>query len=220
MCFSANMSFIAVGVLAVTGLVSLFVSRTKIERAISLTPLFFALQQTAEGILWLTLPVGHGLISGLATYLYLFFVFIFWPLWMPLVISFYESEWIRKVGMYCCAAAGACIALYALKTLLFSGAYAQIEGHHIVYHFTIHVTFIVGLLLNALYCIATIVPLLICSKPRVWYLGAVLAISNIIAYIFYHAAFTSVWCFFGAALSMMTLYIIYRNQKEQRHTTK
>ena len=214
MCFSANMSFIAVGVLTITGLISLFISRTKVERAISLTPLFFAAQQAAEGILWLTLPVGNGLITGLATYTYLFFVFIFWPLWMPVVISFYESEWIRKIGMYCCAAAGGCIALYALRTLLFSGAHAQIEGHHIRYIFTIHVTFIISLLLNALYCIATIVPLLICSRPRVWYLGVALAISNVLAYIFYYVAFTSVWCFFGAILSMMTLYIIYYNQKE------
>lgn len=217
MCFSANVSFLAAGILSVISLISLYIARTRAEKTIAFTPLFFAIQQAAEGLVWLTLPVGTGLIAYLGVYAYLFFVFIFWPLWMPIATSLYETEWKRKIAMYCCAVAGGCLALYFLYILLFYGASAQIEGHHIQYALNTHFTFIEGLLGNAFYCAATLIPLLICSRPRVWYLGAALAVSYVIAYIFYHTAFTSVWCFFGALLSVLTIYIIYYNQHRHKH---
>ncbi len=220
MCFSANVSFLAAGVLSVIGLLSLYISRTRAEKTIACTPLFFAIQQATEGLVWLTLPVGTGLIAYLGVYAYLFFVFIFWPLWMPIAVSFYENEWKRKIAMYCCTAAGGCLALYFLYILLLYGANAQIEGHHIKYAFNAHFTFFEELIGNAFYCVAVLVPLFICSKPRVWYFGAALAASYVITYIFYYAAFTSVWCFFGALLSLLTLYIIYYNQHREKHIHK
>ena len=218
MCFSASVSFITAGALTVIGLMSLYISRTHTERLLSLTPIFFAAQQTCEGVLWLTLPAGNGFIAYLATYIYLFFVIIFWPLWMPIVVSFYEREWLRKIGMYLCAIAGACVALYSLRALLIAGAHAEIEYHHIRYIFNLNASLAFILLVNALYCVATLIPLLICSRPRVWILGATLAASYVVSHIFYYACFTSVWCFFGALLSFLTLYIIYYNHTiENKH---
>ena len=137
---------------------------------------------------------------------------------MPIIVSFYEKEWLRKMGMYLCVVAGACISLYFLRVLLIAGAHAKIEHHHICYIFDFTISLAFTLLLNALYCVATIIPLLICSRPRVWLSGAALAISYIVSYIFYYACFTSIWCFFGAVLSFLTLYTIYYNQ-HAKHTT-
>lgn len=216
MCFSANASFITAGVLTIIGLISVSISRTRSEQLLSLTAFFFAIQQATEGFLWLNLPSGNTIISTFATYLYLFYVYFFWPLWMPLVVSFYEQDWLRKIAMYICTLAGFFIALYGLQALVINGAYAKIEHLHIQYIFNVPFPFIFGLLLNTLYCIATIIPLLICSRPLVWICGVTLAASYVISQIFYYAFFTSVWCFFGSLTSLLILYIIYYNHTNRK----
>ncbi|KTD57119.1 hypothetical protein Lsai_1723 [Legionella sainthelensi] len=55
MCFSASASFTAAGVIAAVGICSLLKARTYPLFLFALTPLFFAVQQALEGIVWITL---------------------------------------------------------------------------------------------------------------------------------------------------------------------
>ena len=89
MCFSAGASFVASGGLAIVGVASLKVAK-KEERIIALIPLAFALQQAIEGVQWLSLqsgcpslPLGYG---------FLFFAFIFWPVYVPLTVYLLDKK--------------------------------------------------------------------------------------------------------------------------------
>lgn len=43
--------------------------------------------------------------------------------------------------------------------------------------------------------------------------GVLLGLSMLAAYAFYAHAFTSVWCFFAAAISFFMVYLLYRETR-------
>ena len=60
MCFSATVSFSAAGLLGLTGIATLVQVRKSAELPLAATPLLFAAQQTVEGALWLSVPLGRA----------------------------------------------------------------------------------------------------------------------------------------------------------------
>jgi hypothetical protein len=70
MCFSANASFAASGVLAAVGAASIRETKTKRGLLYAFIPLIFAIQQFVEGLQWLTRP---GAWSVFLAYGFLFF---------------------------------------------------------------------------------------------------------------------------------------------------
>src|SRR5476649_1319487 len=97
MCFSASASFGAGAVLLVMGITSLKKSSKPSQILFASIPLFFALQQITEGFLWLSLL--HPLYASCrwpATYLFLLFAQIIWPIWVPLSIRLLEKKPNRK----------------------------------------------------------------------------------------------------------------------------
>ena len=54
MCFSASASFLAASLLLVTGIYALKKVKSKKQIPLALIPLFFAFQQAAEGVIWLS----------------------------------------------------------------------------------------------------------------------------------------------------------------------
>lgn len=137
MCFSANASFIAGGVLTTLGAVSIYKARTPQLRLFAATPLLFAIQQTAEGIIWLTINEPHYTVwYSVAVYTFLFFAMVWWPLWIPLTIRSLETDEFRKKIIMITAGCGGFFAVKALIQLIGSGAQAVIKDHHIAYIFT------------------------------------------------------------------------------------
>ena len=63
MCFSATGSFATAGVLMAIGGVSLSRASSKPLRRLAVIPTFFAAQQAAEGIVWLTIGDGTSACS-------------------------------------------------------------------------------------------------------------------------------------------------------------
>ena len=59
MCFSAGASFAGGAVLSVVGIATQGKVRKPKQRLFAVIPLLFALQQFAEGILWITLKSGE-----------------------------------------------------------------------------------------------------------------------------------------------------------------
>ena len=134
MCFSATASFVTAGVAGAIGMVSLTRANEPRELPLAATPIFFALQQSIEGLLWLNLPLAPGgSISTGLTFLYLFFAEVFWPAYAPIAVLLIEPNERRRHLMLICLAVGLGIGAYFLRDILIRPHGAVILDGHIVY---------------------------------------------------------------------------------------
>lgn len=221
MCFSAQASFIASGVLLSIGILTSFKvksldSARDARRLIPLTliPIFFSIQQFAEGMLWVILT-NQILVSfqSLAMYTFLFFAYIFWPIWMPFTLINLETNIKQKKLLLVSLAIGLLVSIGNTIYLLYYGAEVHIELHHICYNTDLR-TLPTNIAL-IIYYLATILPFFITSIKYMRYFGIAITLALIFTYIAYIKYFTSIWCFFGAALSIMVYWIICRLNKNK-----
>lgn len=207
MCFSPTASFGATAVLTATGVASMAYSRSLPQKALSGIPILFALQQFAEGILWLSLlhPEWAGG-ERLSTYSFLIFAQVVWPVYVPLVIWLLEGDSKRKRIIGWLTTAGAVFSAYALFAILYYPTTAVIEQHHIRYvlSFALAHKWYYGLL----YFIPTILAPLLSSNKTLHWIGYLFLSSYIVARLLFHFYVISVWCFFGAIISIIILYIV------------
>ena len=81
MCFSAGASFAAGAVLSIIGVGSIRKAQSPSQVLFASIPLVFSVQQVSEGVLWLALQNSKfESLAPLATYLFLFFAQVLWPL--------------------------------------------------------------------------------------------------------------------------------------------
>jgi hypothetical protein len=202
MCFSATASFVTAGVTGMVGAVATARVGARRELPFAATPLFFALQQTVEGLLWLELPVAPGGSGSAALALaFLFFAEVFWPVFMPVAVLAIEPDRARRRLMLVCLAAGAAVAAYLLWRMLAHPTSAAIVNGHIAYGTEPRYSYLVGVA----YLVATSLPLLLSSHRTIVTVGAIVLVGSATAYAFYWEAFVSVWCFFAAAASVAIL---------------
>lgn len=202
MCFSATASFVTAGAAGVIGVVCLARAAGPRELPLAAIPALFALQQAIEGLLWLTPPVAPG--GAASTGLPLAFLLIaqvFWPVYAPTVALLVETVPWRRGAIALCLAAGSAVALSLLWTILSGPHTAAVIDHHVVYDTGLQPSVTLGLG----YLSATGVSLLLSSRPTVMLLGALVLVGSATAFTFYWDAFTSVWCFFAAAASLVIL---------------
>ena len=136
MCFSATGSFAVAAGLAGIGAVA--VSRTKppSHRLFAFVPLLFAIQQIAEGMVWLTMPSQDSRLHHAAVDIFLIFAVVVWPTWVPLCLVPIERQPRRKKPLRVLLALGTCVSLYA-GWLLFQGQpVAKIESHSLAYDYS------------------------------------------------------------------------------------
>jgi hypothetical protein len=200
MCFSAQASFGAAGVLAIIGLLSLRKVRKAKIYPFALIPFFFAIQQAFEGIVWITFdqPI-NAYVHKFSMYAFLFFAFFFWPVWIPFAFSMIEPKKTRRNILYGLIGIGFTASSGLIWAVIQSGVSAQITCNHIKY-----IVDVPGALAPWgawIYCLATILPFFISSKKSAWAFGIALCASVAVSLYFFTAFFTSVWCFFAAALS-------------------
>ena len=214
MCFSATASFATSGILALISVVANRSVHYKSQRMLALVPFLFAIQQASEGILWIT--VGRQSLSFLhypAAYGFLFFVFILWPIWIPLTVhTFYHryKDTTSTVLVLWGFAVGTTLG-YFLFTTPFN---VIIENHHIVYNFNFDQLY--DLLGSAAYLIAVLLPFFLAPTRTAQIFGILLAGSYIISHLFYHYASISIWCFFAAVLSAYTCFMIWQDNREKQ----
>ena len=202
MCFSAPASFVTAGVTGAIGIVALTRVSEPRQLPFAATPLFFAVQQGIEGLLWLNLPLApDGHLSSTLTFLYLFFAEAFWPVYAPIAVWLIEPSVHRRLVMAVCLGAGAGVGAYLLWWILAHPHLAIIQDYHIVYGKGYRQPEVVGVL----YLAATGLPLLLSSQRTVVVLGVIVLAGLIVAYALYWEAFISVWCFFAAAASSAIL---------------
>jgi len=210
MCFSLQASTIAAASLLTIGGIGVTQHWRKKTILIVATPFIFGIQQLSEAVIWAqrVLNLSPDIIQA-ATYTFLFFAYFFWPIWIPTALWYAEPHNQQKKILSLTVLAGivdGCVLLYYLIT---TPAHAAIQCAHIIYWIGVpQAWYLPGM---ALYATATIAPWFISSIPRMWLAGLILAISYLISWWFYFAAFASVWCFFAAILSALILVLLDRN---------
>jgi hypothetical protein len=205
MCFSAEASFSAGILLTAIGAAAVYVAKPK-HLLLAMVPLLFALQQISEGFLWLRLEdVVPPFVGTISQVIYMFFAFLFWPVWSPLACwAAEEVSWRRGL-----------IAIFLLGGILLSlsnvwtafgeeSKVVKIFGKHLYYVTTGHPK-------KLLYLIFVLVPPLISSLSWMWLYGILVAASYALALVYHPEVFASVWCFFAAVVSSSLFFVLWKN---------
>jgi len=202
MCFSAQASFIAGGGLLALGGVTFAIAK-KENKMLATFPLLFGIQQISEGIQWLNLNAGTT--SPAAGYFFLFFALIVWPLYVP-VFVFVLDEKRKKRILKWFIFLGAFVAFYFSWLMLTESIVINKVNACIRYGFNSPLEDPIFF-----FYLTAIFGSLFISGHRAfrWY-GATALFFAAISWIFFTLAFTSVWCFFAAILSVIFLVYAYR----------
>jgi hypothetical protein len=218
MCFSATASFVAATALVPVGLACVQQTlRGASWRTLPLAcmPLLFAAQQAIEGVVWLALGgvVPHDALPG-ATLLYLGFAFALWPMWLPsccLALLAPDAppchRWMLRGLLF----AGVLLAAALWLPLLQHPALVQPVIRHgsIAYHMPFPLLGYGGLsLAKVVYVLIICVPLLLTGVAGLRWFSLFIAAAFVLAHLAYSHAFSSVWCYFSALLSLMLFWIL------------
>lgn len=209
MCFSAGASFTAGAVLSAISAVTLKQVKERKQIPFAAIPLLFAIQQFSEGILWLTIDKPDYLAWQVtATYFFLAFAQVVWPLWVPLAIMLIEENPVRKKILSVLCVVGILFSGLLGWCLVTHSSDFSLDCYHIKYdlHFPLYAV----QLSVVLYPLCTIVPGLVSGIRNVRWLGVALAASLAVTELFYTRVVISVWCFFAAILSIMVYFIVKR----------
>ena len=231
MCFSAGASFLASVFLLCVGCIALY-RAPRGYRMLAAIPLLFAIQQFAEGWLWLIIQASPTAPKGLlaipftilskaskklsyymdvkkiVTATFLFFAYVVWPIWIP--TAFWRSEkhgTLRYVMLFTCFILGIVVSTTLLFGMLMSKMSGTIVENHIVYTLP---NFLKDYYKEGLevYALAVITPFFISSLPGSSVMGVAILGSLLLTLYIWTAYVTSVWCFFAAILSVLILWFL------------
>lgn len=205
MCYSAEASFVASGVLAGTSVAISRLPREKNSLPLTAIPAIFAVHQFIEGTIWLNQgkfpPPAYQ--AG-AVFAYVLIAYVFWPLFIPFAAYRTEAVKKRRILMLLCQVVGLGTGLVYLLSILHSPVVVSVNACSLSYN--IHAP---GGLMAA-YLIAVAVPFLASSQRGLVRFGMLILISCAAAFYFASMrSFPSVWCFFAAAMSI-SLYFYFR----------
>lgn len=199
MCFSATASFVGSAVLGTIGIATLSQVKTRRELPLALVPILFAIQQFLEGFVWLTIPDSPYL--KVFSYGFLFFAFILWPTYFPFVERCLQKAKGRIEIQDFLLGMGFMLSLY-LGLILFSAPLHVTVVENCI-NYGIEIPFVKTVI--PFYLLISVGGFFLSkSRPLQWFAGAMIV--SFLATIWAYAnAFTSVWCFFSAALSLILL---------------
>jgi hypothetical protein len=220
MCFSATASFTAAAVVGSIGIATLWKAAGRRDYAvlpIAAFPALFAAQQGLEGLLWLDLARSEP--SACRTVLvhgFLGYAQVFWPVFAPLAVWLIEpSPWRRRL-MLLCLAVGVVLATYLLAMMIAHPYTASVVKEHIRYSSVVqeHIRYSNGVRyptgIEVPYVLASSVSLLLSSHWSIRLLALVVLAGFAVAKISFRLSYISVWCFFGAAASVLIYLFVSR----------
>lgn len=211
MCFSPEASFAGGIIIAAVGIATIKKVHKPSQIIFASIPLFFGIQQIAEGFLWLSLPYPEYMIlQKVFTYIFLSMAVVIWPMMIPLSVLFMEKNKSRKRVLWVLLGVGTTLSLYYTICLMIFNVNPQIMSYHIQYNTSFPKS--IALAIFATYLIATITPLFVSSIKRTHLLGILMFLSCLVTAIFFTQFLTSVWCFFAALISGV-IYWILRDSK-------
>lgn len=207
MCFSPEASFVGGVIISFIGIATIKKVHTASQLVFASIPLFFGIQQFAEGFLWLTIPKPEYIdIQKFVTYIFLTMADVLWPMMIPLSVLFMEEDIKRKRIIRILLVMGLSVSLYYSYCLLFLNVTPQIVSYHILYKNDFPKS--LANLVFAFYLIASITPLFVSSIKRTHLLGVLMFLSCLVTAIFFRQYLTSVWCFFAALISGVIFWIL------------
>jgi hypothetical protein len=216
MCFSAPASFASMALLLPCGAAACRSSLPDHRELLPLAtmPLLFGLQQGVEGLVWLQQDTPAG--GRAAATLFLVFALLLWPVWPSLLVQpLCSSRWRRRL---CLAGAGlgSCLGLALLLPLVLDphwGGGTVVRGS---IDYGLRRTVLADGLrpgglwhgIQLLYGLLALGPFWLAQRPDLRLLGLALVLAAAVTQAFYGHAYTSVWCFLAAALSLAVLRIV------------
>lgn len=208
MCYSSTASFVAGAALSAAGVVTIKKSRTKNETVFAMIPLLFGAQQIIEGVVWLSFKNSWVFLNQVATYSYLTFAYILWPVIIPVSVGLVESDPERKKIIYTLQLVGALVSVYLLYFILTNPVSSRVINESIAYTAPQHF----GVLLVGVYIFVICASCLFSSNKVINIFGVLAALSFSVTYYFYTTSFISVWCFFAAILSGIVYWYFRHNE--------
>ena len=206
MCFSASASFTAGVVLGGLGVAALSQVRKPEQIPFAGIPVIFGLQQVAEGYLWLSLGhPGYEAYKGSATFIFLLFAEVVWPLWVPLSMWLLEKDPRRKRWLRVLLGLGAVLSAYMLYCLLFYEVNATVYQRNI--HYDLYFPETLSWPAFVAYLLCTIVPSFVSSVWLMRIFATFSLVSFCITLILFAENLVSVWCFFATGLSILVAII-------------
>lgn len=206
----------ASAVIGTVGTVAFKKSKTSSLKVFAITPIFFAIQQFVEGIVWISLSNPESEFAEMwlskAVYAFLVFAWVIWPVFIPFFMIKLEQNSQRKRVLKGLLVNGVGVALILIYVLVNYNMTAQINDYHIKYDRNFQTDWV--WVFAIFYLASTIFPTLISSVKKMWYLGGINLASYIFSKIFFAEHVISIWCFFGAASSLVVLAIILEAQKK------
>lgn len=206
MCFSAPASFTAGAALIVAG--GYLVAKVKERRflALALIPCFFALQQAAEGFLWLGIAKEQPLFKNI----FLFFAYPFWPLWIPFALWIAEKVADRK--QLIAIGGGIGIVVATVLAMIIPDVSVLPYRFSIQYLFQNDQLSQFDRLALFFYACATVIPFFLSTIKKIWVLGLFIAFAGVVIDLIDRLFFVSMWCFFAAIISLGLILILPRRQ--------
>lgn len=207
MCFSAEASFAGGIIVSAIGVATVTKVHKPSQIVFASIPLFFGIQQFAEGFLWLTLPHPEYIgIQKFVTYFFLVMAQVIWPMFIPFSVLCMEENKKRKRALWVLLGMGLSLSIYYGICLLLFHVNPQISGYHIKYNPDFPKA--IAKWAFAVYLITTITPLFISSIKRTKILGTMMFLSCLVTAVFFTQYLTSVWCFFAALISGVIFWIL------------
>lgn len=211
MCFSPEVSFGSAIFLAGIGFYALSLVKQLRQLPLACLPLFFALHQACEGVLWLYL---HGSLNSpqlalLAQRGYIFFAYLFFPVYFPFIAWNWEQASSRRIWILLFLFIGIAVASVHANRLVAHDMVVKQIGSSIQYP-AAHVS------ISLLYLCSTCVALFFCRDRRIWSIGLLGIISFFFCWLFFYLTAASVWCFCAAWISILSVWVLRRPPFDQK----
>src|SRR5580698_2720132 len=209
MCFSATANFVGSGVLGALGIVTLTQVKHRRELLFASLPALFAIHQFIEGFVWLGLDgrlspaVTHDM--GAAFVLYAQGLL---PFLLPLSVYLFEPGGVGRRRMVPFLVLGGATTLYILWALIAYPLQVYIKSNSIVYINPATNNTAVAVC----YVIATCGSLFFSKVKDMVIFGIANLVIILIVLAVKHYAFTSVWCAYAAAASVIILAYFWRSR--------
>ena len=212
MCFSSQVSYITSAILFPAGIYGVIKSLkcNKQYLLLSLIPVIFSLQQLSEGVLWDALALQQYNLIDYGALAYLFFAYLFWPMYIPCCFYFIEPMGTRKKILSVLIVCGFILGCLVYIPLITNTELFKVTIDYQAINFNIEQAQYKSVLYVVCYALIMFYSWLFCSITSIRILGLLLLVSFLISVIWFEYAFTSRWCFFAAGLSLYIVYIMYK----------
>jgi hypothetical protein len=212
MCFSASADFTSSVFLGVVGVATLREVKDRRELLLAAMPCLFAIHEFIEGFVWLGLDgplspqVAHN--AGAAFVLYAQGIL---PFLLPFSVFLIEPTKRQRRRMLGFVILGGLLALYLLWGLIAYPLDISDRSHSIVYVNVITNTTLVAVV----YVVATCGSLFFSGFRALVMLGWYNLVGLLVVMVVKRYAFTSVWCAYAAAVSVV-IYFFFRRSRAHR----